>query len=537
MKDNPINWRLLLICLFILGSIVLVISKIVLIQINDSNFLKEEGAKRNIQYKATNTVRGSIYDRNYFPLAITILNYDLYALKSGDLNDINKLIAEDILENIYNKNFNKKTLIKRNLSLIELKKIRELRLSSIEIEERQSRHYPLGKQISTLVGFAGKDNYGLEGLELSFNNTLAGKDGKQKFYRNAKQQIISQPIEVEESIKGRDLILTVDSNIQYYAYKYLAEAVLGSDAISGTAIVLDNKNGEVLAIASYPSFNPNDSSREIQKNRVFVDSYEPGSIIKPILLSGAIDRKYLDAKSFISTPQRISLDGNLISDTNNYKQQLPIEIISNSSQVGAAKIALMLGQENIITQYRMFGLAKPISVNFPSSSIGYINEREVLSNHEIASLGYGYGLQVSPFQMAVAYSAFANEGILKDFKLIKSDNYYKEERIISKDTANYILESLIKVVNDGTGQRAQVNGFSSGGKTGTAHKVKNGKYSKNAYTASFVGIAPIDTRALTIFVSIDEPGLNAYSGGDIAAPLFAKIAESSLNYLGYFQDE
>ena len=196
-----------------------------------------------------------------------------------------------------------------------------------------------------------------------------------------------------------------------------------------------------------------------------------------------------------------------------------------------------MGYEELKKNYYNFGFTKPISINFPSSAFGYMNIKESVNDKELASLGYGYGITISPFQIASAYSVFANEGILKDFKLLKNQEVTSKQ-IISSYTANHILDALRMVVKDGTGKAANINGFSAGGKTGTVHQIKRGSgYAEDSYRASFIGIAPLNTKSLTIFVSIDEPGLNSYSGGTVAAPVFAKVAESSLNYLGYFQDE
>ena len=208
-----------------------------------------------------------------------------------------------------------------------------------------------------------------------------------------------------------------------------------------------------------------------------------------------------------------------------------------SSQVGASKIALELGYEDLKKNYYDFGFTKPISINFPSSSFGYMNVKEKVQDKELASLGYGYGIKISPFQIASAYSVFANNGVIKDFQIFKNQAVTSKQ-IISANSASEILDALRMVVSDGTGKAADVKGYSVGGKTGTAHQTrKDSGYAEDLYMASFVGITPISDDSITIFVSIENPALNSYTGGAIAAPVFAKIAESSLNHLGYFQDE
>ena len=537
-KINFLNWRLILICTCLVLSIITVSYKVISVQIEDSLFLKNEGKKRYIKYRTINPVRGTIYDRNNTPLAVSIINYDLYALSGLNTDRYLKLkdaisIQDDIL---IDGSFSQKTLLKKGLTLDEQKTINELHFNNIEIEIRHSRHYPLGDQIAPLIGFYGKDR-AQEGIEKSYDSVLSGKNGKQKYYTNAKQKIISKPIEVVKTIQGQDIQLTIDSTIQFYAYKYLVEAITNNKAKAGTVLVFDNKSGEILAIASYPSYNPNNPKREIQKNRALIEAYELGSVLKPIVFSKAIDKKIFSPDAHIEIPRRLELGNTIITDPKIYEKLTPKEIVAYSSQVGASKIALKLGYEELKNNYYSFGFTKPISINFPSAAFGLMNAKETVSDRELASLGYGYGLKVSPFQLTAAYSTFANNGIRKEFKLLMNDEV-TSQRVISESSARHTLEALEKVVKIGTGKKADIVGFTEGGKTGTVHRTVSGAgYADDLYRASFVGITPLSEDSLTIFVSIEDPGLNAYSGGMIAAPLFAEIAESSLNYLGFIEDE
>ena len=536
-KITFLNWRFLLIVISIALCTIIVIVKILSIQISDSIFLQNEGAKRYIKYKEIVPTRGTIFDRNNFPLAVSVVNYDLYALKGFQKKQLLKLSEIFELDTYFSvQKFNKKTLLKKNLTNEEILLLKKLKLSSIEVESRHSRHYPLGDQISPLIGFYGKDG-AQEGLEKSYDNVLSGLPGRQKYFKNAKQELISQPIELVKLKHGSNVHLTIDATIQFYAYKHLVEGIKSNKAKSGTVIILDNKKGEILAMASYPSYNPNHPKRKIQKNRALVDAYELGSVLKPIVLSKAIENKVIAPNKYIDIPRRLNLNDKIIVDSKVYEQLTPKEIISLSSQIGASQIALELGYKELKDNYYDYGFTKPISINFPSSALGYISVKENVSKKELASLGYGYGVTISPFQIASAYSVFANEGIFKDFKLLQNSEV-TSRKIISSDTAKHILEALNMVIKDGTGKAAEIKGFSEGGKTGTVHRIKRGYgYAEDSYRASFVGITPLNSESLTIFVSIDEPNLNLYSGGAVAAPVFAKIAESSLNHLGYFQDE
>ena len=536
-KITFLNWRFILIVLSIAVCTIIVVVKILSIQISDSIFLQNEGAKRYIKYKEIVPTRGTIFDRNNFPLAVSVVNYDLYALKGFQKKQLLKLSEIFELDTDFSvQKFSKKTLLKKNITNEEILLLKKLKLSSIEVESRHSRHYPLGDQISPLIGFYGKDG-AQEGLEKSYDNVLSGLAGRQKYFKNAKQELISQPIELVKLKHGSDVHLTIDATIQFFAYKHLVEGIKSNKAKSGTVIILDNKKGEILAMASYPSYNPNHPKRKIQKNRALVDAYELGSVLKPIVLSKAIENKVIAPNKYIDIPRRLNLNDKIIVDSKVHEQLTPKEIISVSSQIGASKIALELGYKELKDNYYDYGFTKPISINFPSSALGYINVKENVSKKELASLGYGYGVTISPFQIASAYSVFANEGIFKDFKLLQNSEV-TSRKIISSDTAKHILEALNMVIKDGTGKAAEIKGFSEGGKTGTVHRIKRGSgYAEDSYRASFVGITPLNNESLTIFVSIDEPDLNLYSGGAVAAPVFAKIAESSLNHLGYFQDE
>ena len=536
-KKSAINWRFILIFSSISFCFLAIIFKIFTIHIFDSTFLQKEGAKRYVKYQEITPIRGTIFDRNNFPLAVSIVNYDLYALKGFKKTDLLKLSEIIELEKEFiSETFNKKILLKKNISNEKLLQVKKLNLKNSEIEVRHSRHYPLGDQISTLIGFYGKDG-AQEGLEKSYDKVLSGIPGKLKFFKNAKQELISRPIVVDKITQGNDIHLTIDSTIQFFAYKHLAEAIKNNKAKSGSVIILDNERGEILAIASFPSYNPNHPHRKIQKNRVFVDAYELGSVLKPIVLSRAIENRVISVDQHIDIPRRLNLNDKVIVDSKNYEKLTPKEIIAFSSQIGASKIALELGYEEMKKNYYDFGFTKPISINFPSSAFGYMNIKESVIDKELASLGYGYGITISPFQIASAYSVFANEGIFKDFKLLKNQKVTSRQ-IISPITAKHVLDALDMVVKDGTGKAANIKGFSEGGKTGTVHQTRRGSgYAEDLYRASFVGITPLSSKSLTIFISIDDPSLNAYSGGAVAAPVFTKIAESSLNYLGYFQDE
>ena len=532
MRNNFVHsWRAYLIYSFLVISSLILIFRILSLQFIDRDFLASKSKSLLETSRPIQAIRGSILDRNNFPLAISINQYDLYALKKFSKEDYKKLTKFLSFSMDFSdiKKINKKTLIFSNLNFSEYENIKILRLSGIEIESFQKRYYPLGEQAAPLIGFAGKDGFGLEGLENILDSELSGVSGRETIYRNASRR----PQVTQEVIQGLDTKLTIDSRIQFYAYKHLSSFVEANDAKGGSAIVLDNISGEILAIASYPSYNPNSPKRQIKRNRALVDAFEPGSIIKPLALAKGIDMGILSNTQIIDTsPGFINLSGRMVSDPKNYNNLTVSEIIAKSSQVGASKLALQVGIDGLISGYKGFGLSKPPNVFFPGIAYGVINSRENISDHEIASIGFGYSMTASSLQLAQAYSVFANEGYLKDFKIFLDNTQVYKQRVIGKDAAKDVLESLKLVISDGTGKLARIPNYDVAGKTGTSHKTSSkGGYDQSKYIASFAGIAPLKSKRLTIFVSIDEPGLNNYSGGSIAAPLFAAISNDVLNYL------
>ncbi len=532
MKNNfGHSWRAHLIYIFLGISLLILVYRIASLQYIEGDFLAIKGKNMLETSRSIPANRGNILDRNNFPLAVSINQYDLYALKHFSEEDFNKLSNILFLKKDFSaiKKLNKKTLIFSNLDFSQYENVKSLNVSGVEIESFQKRYYPLGEQVSTLIGFAGKDGFGLEGLENILDSELSGVSGRETIYRNASRR----PQVIQEAIQGLDTILTIDSRIQFYAYKHLSSFVEANDAKGGSAIVLDNISGEILAIASYPSYNPNSPKRQIKRNRALVDAFEPGSIIKPLALAKGIDMGILSNTQIIDTsPGFINLSGRIVSDTKNYNNLTVSEIIAKSSQVGASKLALLVGIDGLISGYRGFGLLKPPNIFFPGIAYGVINSRENISDHEIASIGFGYSITASSLQLAQAYSVFANEGYLKDFKIFLDSTEVNKQRVIGKDAAKDVLESLKLVISDGTGKLARISNYDVAGKTGTSHKVSSkGGYDQSKYIASFAGIAPLKTKRLTIFVSIDEPGLNNYSGGSVAAPLFAAISNDVLNYL------
>ena len=529
------NWRLFLIFLFLFLSILSILVRIIYVQVEQGNFLLQKGNNQNSSERIIEFKRGSIFDKNGIPLAISITGFDLFALSGLKQDDFLRIQNIINLEGLKYENFDKKSLIKKSLSFDEMRKIRSLKIDRLELEKNYKRHYPLGEQVAPLVGFSGKDGYGLEGLEKSYNAILTGKPLREKVLKDGARSTIERLEIIEFGEKSKDIYLTIDSNIQYIAYKYLVEAIKNNDGTAGTVIILDNSAKEVLALASYPSYNPNNPMRSIKKNRAFLESYEPGSIVKPLALAGAIENNLIDIDTEMELPIKIDIGGNIINDRKKYGKLKAFEVIKESSQVGATQISFLLGADRLIENYKKFGFSKPVNINFPSTSFGEINTRDEISDIEIATLGYGYGLTATPFQISQAYAIFANHGFYNDFRIIKDDEYpIFSEQVIRESTAKNILFAMTEVVENGTGILAKSKNYDVSGKTGTTEKLRDGNYKSSSYTASFIGIGPNPSNNLTIFVNIDGLGSQKYSGGSVAAPLFKNISNDVFAYMGYF---
>jgi len=517
------NWRAILIFLFFGIFFLLIIFKMTHLALVQDEYLNNKGRDLSEGLRPIKVLRASIYDRNNVPLATTIRRYDLYGLK-GLKEDQAPIFLNNNLSYFQDYKLTKKTLLKKDLSLEELEIVKKLRNNLLEIEEHQTRIYPFAEQFSNIIGFSGQDGKGLEGIELIYDELLSGADGTKRIFKNRKQQPFKKPLIIKEPINGLDITLTLDKEYQFIAFKNLIEGAKKFQATGGSVVILDNKLGEILAAASFPSYNPNNPSRKIQRNRVFLDAYEPGSIMKPFAYALALKNNTLEANASIDTnPGSLTLNGQKIVDPRNYQQITAREVIAKSSQVGASLISISIPNNEFIEGLKSFGFSKPISIDFPSINFGKINQRENISQHEIASLGFGYGLTASPIQIARAFSVFANKGVLKDFVMIKGDYVY-EDRVLEEKISNEIMQALELVVQDGTGILARSDFAKVAGKTGTTHKVSSsGGYDESSYIASFAGIAEMGDRSFTIFVSLDEPGLNRYSGGAVAAPVFSSI--------------
>jgi len=426
--------------------------------------------------------------------------------------------------------------IKRHLSPTVATRVMALQLPGINIQREYRRYYPASEVTGHLVGFTNIDDKGQEGLELAMNHWLEGEAGAKLILKDR----LGRSIENVESIRpprhGKDLRLSIDLRLQYLAYRTLKAAVKKHNASSGSIVILNVQTGEVLAMANQPTYNPNDRSQFFAaryRNRAITDIFEPGSSIKPFVVAAALESDLYRPNSVIDTsPGFITIGNKKIEDHKNLGHINLTTMLARSSNVGVTKLAMTLESDQLWRTMSQFGLGEITSSGFPGESAGMLTHFSNWRPISQATIAYGYGIAVTPLQLAQAYAAIGNNGVMQPITLFATERPNMGERIISIETAFALREMLEKVVNPGgTGIKASVDGYRIAGKTGTAWKAAKGGHSKDKYFSIFAGLAPASNPELATVVVIDEPGGDLYYGSDVAAPVFAEIMSESLRLL------
>jgi cell division protein FtsI (penicillin-binding protein 3) len=435
--------------------------------------------------------------------------------------------------------------IKRRVTPLEARRVAALDLKGVGFMRESRRFYPNRELASHLLGYVGLDNVGLSGLEASYDKTIRGREGTLLITTDAKRQAFSR-LERTPTV-GASLELTIDEQLQYIVERELRAGIEAKRADGGSAVVMDPHTGEVLAIASWPTFNPNvyNAATEVaRRNRAVQDIYEPGSTFKVVTVAAALEENVMPVDSYIDTNPGVIRFGSSVVDEyggKNYGVLSFTEVIVKSSNVGAIKIGLKIGAERMGLYMNRFGFGRPTSSDFPSESPGIVWSPEKLNDRALASVSMGYQVAVTPLQMAAAMSAVANGGTWIEPRVVRTvirDGVRTAiapkvtRRAISAETAAELLPILEAVVEDGTGKLAKIPGFTVAGKTGTADKIINGRYSGSQQNVSFVGFAPSRSPAITVIVMVDTPRVGSDTGGQVAAPIFQRIAEASLRHLG-----
>ncbi len=560
MEQEKVHVRLLVLAGFVLFWMTAVFGRVAYLQL----FLHSEYLSRAArQQRHTIDIypkRGVIFDRNMHPLAMSVPVQSAFAVPAEikDRAMVAHLLsgavgmpAEEIREKM--DSGSSFVWIKRKLPPAKSEAVESLNLKGIYLQEENQRYYPKRDLAAHVLGFVDVDEKGLGGIEHEYDNLIRGKEEKIVVMTDARQRWFDGG-EAQRD-RGVNVVLTLDEKIQYIAERELAAAIEKTHAPAGSVIVQDPNSGAILALANWPKFNPNSATEvptEARTNRAISDIYEPGSTFKLITLAAAFDQNLIRVDEVFDCQNgAVTVAGHLLHDHKRYGMLTVADILAKSSDVGAIKVALRLGSPKFYEYIRAFGFGTPTGVDLPGESRGLLERLEHWGSFSIASISMGQEVGVTPLQMVTAVSSIANGGLLYKPHVVqqlrKGDTalplpmpsaFTEPKRVVRPETAAILRGLMEGVILHGTGPKARLDGWTAAGKTGTAQKIDpaTGRYSPHNVIASFTGFAPINNPAVTILVSIDSPAGYPHGGGDVAAPVFKRIAEQILPYLDVPQD-
>jgi cell division protein FtsI (penicillin-binding protein 3) len=509
----------------------------------DNDFLQEQGTSRYSREIDVPAHRGRIVDRFGDPLAISTPVKAVWAWPDRVVATPDQLRALAAALEMTPAALNQKlaqggdfVYVKKPVAPEVADRAAALKIKGVHDENEYWRYYPGGEVMSHVVGFTGDHDVGQEGLELAQQSWLGGKQGSRRVIINRRGEIVEDVKSIRAPQEGRDLALSIDSRLQYLAFREIKAAVDANKAHAGAAVMLDVKTGEVLALVNWPSYNPNNRirvARDKMRNRALIDTFEPGSTLKPFTIAAALDAGKVRPGSIIDTaPGTLTIGRATIHDAHREGTLTVEQVIQKSSNVGAAKIALSLPAETMWQTLSATGFGATPMTGFPGEVSGRLRPAKSWRPIEQATMAFGHGISVNLVQLARAYTVFATDGELKPVSLLKVDGAIAGRPVISADTARAVRRMLEMVVlPGGTAPKAQVAGYRVAGKTGTAHKLE-GRVYVDKYVSSFVGFAPASNPRLVIAVMIDEPAGGQYYGGAVAAPVFSSIMGAALRLLG-----
>ena len=543
-------WRSKLIVLAIALAFGALAARAAYIQVLSNDFFQRQGEVRFARTLELPANRGRILDRNGLILASSVPATSIWAIpedierKPSELKRLAQLLEMPLAELNKKIEDEDKTFVwlKRQVDESVAKDIAALGMRGVYQRKEYKRQYPEGEAAAHVVGFANVENNGQEGIELTFNKNLAGRSGSRRVIKDRLGNVVEAVGEEVPPVDGRDLQLSIDSKVQFFAYQQLRDAVLEHKAKAGSVVVLDAQSGEVLALVNYPSYSPakrqNLSGAQL-RNRALTDTFEPGSTMKPFIAALALEKGLVTPTTTIQTaPGRLTIGGSTISDAHPHGVLTVNEIIQKSSNVGTVKMAMQMQPREMWEMYSQVGFGQKPQLPFPGAVSGRLRAYKGWRPIEQATMSYGYGLSASLFQLAHAYSVFARDGELVPVTLLKANqDAVAGVRVMQARHANAVRNMLHLVTGPGgTAPKAQTMGYSVGGKTGTAHKQEGRGYADKKYRGFFVGIAPIEQPRIVVAVMIDEPSGGKYFGGDVAAPVFSQTVQQTLRLLGIQPD-
>ncbi len=512
-------------------------------------FLQQKGESRYSRVVEISAHRGMITDRHGEPLAISTPVESVWAspqdmeITTPQIKKLAEIIGMNSAE------IQKKiegpqrdfVYLKRHLPPEIAARVVELNMPGVFLRREFRRYYPAGELTAHMLGFTDVDDNGQEGVELAWQDDLAGKPGSRRVIKDRKGRIVEDIESIRVPRPGRDIALSIDSKIQYLAYRELKQAVEASKSKAGGIVVLDAQTGEVLALANLPVYNPNNRGKiksERARNRALTDVFEPGSTLKPFTVAAALEAGRISPDTVFQTaPGTLTIGKATIRDSHREGPLTVTQVIQKSSNVGSAKIALSLPPETLWEILSQSGFGVSTGSGFPGEVTGRLRPHKTWRPIEQATMSYGHGISVSLIQLARAYTLFSAEGELKPVSLLKLDAPTTGERVISRATALAVSTMLEMVVRPGgTAPRAQISGYRVAGKTGTAHKLEGNGYAKDRYISTFVGYAPASNPRLIIAVMLDEPSAGQYFGGVVAAPVFSQVMAGALRILSVPHD-
>ncbi len=542
------SWRSKFLVALVGASFCVLLGRAVYVQIIDSAFFLRQGEARYARSLVLPASRGRIVDRNGLILAASVPMPSLWASPKDLDTDVAKrrqlakllgMTPKELADRLDdNPNF---VWLRRQVDEQVAKDVQALGMQGVLQLREYRRKYPEGESAAHLVGFTNVEDRGQEGIELAFQQDLAGRGGTRRVIKDRLGRVVEDIGDSVAPVDGRDIELSIDSKAQFFAYQRIRDAVAEHKAKAGSVVVLDVQTGEVLALANYPSFAPNERRNLTGgqlRNRALTDTFEPGSTMKPFIAALAMETGRVTPTTVIQTaPGRMVIGGSTISDAHPHGALTVAEIIQKSSNVGTVKMAMQMQPREMHELFTQVGFGQKPQISFPGAVTGRLRPYKTWRPIEQATMSYGYGLSASLFQLARAYTVFAHDGELLPTSLVKTDQPAGGIRVMSPKTAKAVLQMLNMVTGEGgTAPKAQAMGYSVGGKTGTAYKQEGKGYSDKKYRSWFVGIAPINNPRIVVAVMVDEPSNGKYYGGDVAAPVFSEVVQQTLRTLGVQPD-
>jgi len=546
----PQSWRRYPVMISVLAVMAVLGWRAVDLHVVEREFLQAQADARHVRTVSLSAHRGIITDRRGRPLAVSTPVDSIIANPKQLLAEVDDFaplanvldIKAKHLHKLLKQNSEREFFyLRRHVNPDKALRVQRLNMPGIDLQREYKRYYPDAEVAAHILGFTDIDDIGQEGLERAYDDWLRVQSGKKRVLKDRYGRVIEDLGYITEPQAGKDLQLSIDRRLQHLAYRELKRAVKKHKARSGSVVMLDARTGEVLAMVNQPAFNPNDrrSMRgDWYRNRAVTDVFEPGSTLKPFTVAAALESGLFQVDSQIdTTPGHWRVGANTIRDTINYGVIDIPTLIQKSSNIGASKLALTISAEQLWGTLNAFGFGEVSGSGLQGESSGVLGEPWRWRDIERATIAFGYGVAVTPLQLARAYSALADDGILKQVSFLKLDEAPIGKRVLASKTVSDIRAMLTRVVlPGGTGTLAAVPGYQVAGKTGTVKKAVNGVYSSGHYLSVFAGMAPANDPRLVTVVLIEEPSAGEYYGGKVAAPVFSAVTEGALRLLGIVPD-